>query len=124
MQSLKALMIIGAYISLLTPASWGDVLHFRDGQVLRGSVERVTGDLVEFRRQGKFSFFRNHEVIQRLRLSNRHDVVETRDKKKYFGEVVYVDSFNLELRTAEGGINIARLNIRDVVLGAPVEETF
>jgi hypothetical protein len=111
-------------LGLLTQSilpGWSDVIHFRDGQTFRGSLGRITGDIIEFKRQDAFPLFGNMETIERLRLTDRRDMVETRNQQKYFGEIIYVDKFKLELRTASGNMGITRLNIRNIVLGSPLE---
>src|ERR1700744_4968817 len=113
--------IISLLLSSLVPfnQAQADVIHLATGQTVRGKVGRVTGDIIGFQRDtGHFSFFTPEESIQRLRLTNRHDVVETRNQETVYGEILYVDRFRVELRTSSGTASIPRINIKNIVLGS------
>jgi|GEM_PF-2986349 len=99
--------------------SRADVLHFHSGKVMQGKLSRVTGDLIEFAEGGGFG---NLQVVRRLTLSNRRDVVETRRDERYFGEIIYVDKFKVDMQTATGMVKINRLLVKNVVMGTPMEQ--
>lgn len=96
-----------------------DVLHFHSGKVMQGKLSRVTGDLIEFAEGGGFG---NLQVVRRLTLSNRRDVVETRKNERYFGEIIYVDKFKVDMQTPTGMVKINRLLVKNVVMGTPMEQ--
>lgn len=104
-------------MTALPLVSSADVIHLHEGKTVRCTIKRITGDIIEFN-QGRFA---TQESIQRIRLTNRHDIVETRDNKKFFGEVVYIDKFKIELSTPTGRKRINRLLVRNLVLGTPAE---
>lgn len=113
---------LGLALVLLTacvPQSWADVMHFMNGKLVQGKLDRVTGDLIEFREKSSFGSKMN---VHRIQLTNRHDVVETGRKKRYFGEIVYLDKFKLDLKTATGMVKLNRLRIRNVVIGSPADQ--
>jgi hypothetical protein len=100
----------------LLPAQ-ADVLHFHNGKVLRGKIHRVTGDIIEF----KPSYF-NKQNIQRLTLTNRRDVVELLDDRKYFGEILYMDALKIEIITSTGISTLNRLLVKNIVAGSPIQQ--
>jgi hypothetical protein len=113
---------LGLALALLTvcaPQSWADVMHFMNGKLVQGKLDRVTGDIIEFREKSSLG---NKMNVHRIQLTNRHDVVETSRKKRYFGEIVYVDKFKLDLKTASGLVKLNRLKIRNVVIGSPADQ--
>jgi hypothetical protein len=111
---------LGLFAALIIPATaFADVLHFYDGQLLRGDVKRVTGDIIEFKQQGMFG---SRENIARLRLSNRHDIVETLTGTRHYGEIFYVDKFKIELKAASGMVHINRLKVKNIVMGTPMQQ--
>lgn len=95
-------------------SAWADTIHFYNGKVQRGKIYRVTGDLIEFKPR-----FTQSQNIQRLTLTNRHDVVELRNGQKSFGEITYLDPFQVELATPTGRTKISRFFVRNLILGAP-----
>jgi hypothetical protein len=101
-------------------ASLADMVHFANGNNVRGKLDRMTGDIIEFRRSTKH-LFGNLDYCKRIQLTDRHDVVETRSGQKFFGEIIYVDGFMLEIQTASGAVRINRLTISNVVLGSPLQ---
>lgn len=105
----------GGFYSL----SLADVVHFANGNSVRGKLDRVTGDIIEFRRSKHF--YGNLDYFKRIQVTDRHDVVETHDGQKYFGEIIYLDDFLLEIQTASGAVRINRMNLTSVVLGSPVQ---
>ena len=115
----KSILGIGLGAGLLAgicvPAS-ADVLHFYNGKTLQGKVSRVTGDIIEF----KPDWF-NSQFIERITLTNRRDIVETRTGKKYFGEIIYIDKFQVELQTAAGRTKLNRLLVKSIVVGSPLQ---
>jgi hypothetical protein len=117
--SLMLGLLLGSIPAQTLLPAWADVVHFSDGQVVRGKLNRVTGDLIDFKRRGEFFLLSNQEIIQRIRLTNRHDIVELRNSQKYFGEIVYVDKFKIELKTATGNLKINRLKVTNIILGSP-----
>ncbi|HEY9686097.1 MAG TPA: hypothetical protein V6C52_03885 [Coleofasciculaceae cyanobacterium] len=94
-----------------------DVLHFHNGKVLRGKIHRVTGDIIEFK-PGRFS----KQNIQRLTLTNRRDVVELNDDRKYFGEILYMDALKVEIITSTGISTLNRLLVKNIVVGSPIQQ--
>jgi len=110
-----ALLILASVVS----PCLADVLHFHSGKVMRGKVNRVTGDIIEFTEGDVFG---NKEHVKRLLLSNRKDMVQTRDKEKLYGEILYVDKFKIDLQTATGLKKINRLRVTNVVMGTPMEQ--
>lgn len=122
MQQFKSLFQSGLILSVLfscaTPA-FADTLHFVNGKIVRGKLDRVTGDIIEFRENSNYGSKMN---IHRIQLTNRHDIIETRGDKRYFGEIVYLDRFKLDLRTATGLVKLNRLKITNVVVGTPAEQ--
>ena len=108
--SLLSLMLLGA-----SQPGWADILHFHNGKVLRGDVHRVTGDLIHFK-----GGFGENTSIPRLHLTNRQDVLEMRfGGKKLFGEVVYIDKFQIELKTPTGIRTVNRMLVKNLVFGTP-----
>ncbi len=113
---------LGLALLLLTsciPQSWADVMHFMNGKLVQGKLDRVTGDIIEFREKSNFGSKMN---VHRIQLTNRHDVVETSRKKRYFGEIVYLDKFKLDLKTSTGLVKLNRLRIKNVVIGSPGDQ--
>lgn len=110
-----ALLILASAVS----PCLADVLHFHSGKIMRGKVNRVTGDIIEFTEGDVFG---NKEHVKRLLLSNRRDMVQTRDKEKLYGEIIYVDKFKIDLQTATGLKKINRLRVTNVVMGTPMEQ--
>ncbi|WP_303675154.1 hypothetical protein [Vampirovibrio chlorellavorus] len=108
-----------ALLTTCAPPSQADVMHFMNGKLVQGKLDRVTGDLIEFREDSNFGSKMN---IHRIQLTNRHDVVEVNRKKRYFGEIVYLDKFKLDLKTATGMVKLNRLRIRNVVIGSPADQ--
>lgn len=100
-------------------ACWADTAHLISGKVVTGKLDNVTGDVIEFRENNSFG---NKMGFYRIQLTNRHDIVETRGKRRYFGEVIYQDKFKLELKTANGNVRLNRLKITNVILGTPVTQ--
>ena len=100
-------------------AGLADVVHFANGLSVRGKLDRVTGDIIEFRRS--HHFFGNLDYFKRIQLTDRHDVVETREGNRYFGEIIYVDGLKVEVQTATGAVRINRMKITNVVLGSPLK---
>jgi hypothetical protein len=122
---------VGAALVLLirlltTGPVWADMLYFQDGHSVKGKVNRVTGDLIELKSPNARGFSRLWEhapqMVRRNELMNRQDKLETLDKKTYTGEVIYMDSHSLELRTSMGKINVPRYRIKQLVLGEPTPE--
>src|SRR5438045_3759690 len=99
-RSLVTVSLLGALAITLMQgicnSSRADMLHFYSGKVMQGKLSRVTGDLIEFIEGNGFG---DQQVVRRLTLSNRHDVVETRRNEKYFGEIIYVDKFKVDIQT-------------------------
>jgi hypothetical protein len=108
-------LLLGIFLVGSSP-SLADVVHFHDGKTLRGRLGNVTGDILEF----KPSFFRTQQ-FQRLTLSNRNDVIEMRNQKKLFGQIVYADDYTVEIDTSSGRTKINRFLIRNIVVGAPTQ---
>lgn len=122
-KSIVATSLLGAFaltlIQGLCAISLADVLHFHNGKLMRGKVGRVTGDLIEFTEGNSFG---SQEIIRRLHLSNRHDIVETRRNERFFGEIVYIDKFKVDIQTAAGMVKVNRLLVKNVVMGTPMEQ--
>ncbi|WP_373532614.1 hypothetical protein [Vampirovibrio sp.] len=112
-------LCILALLAILPTPCWADLMHFENGKVVRGKLDRLTGDIIEFKEAGLFG---SKLHIARIQLSNRHDVVETLGNKRYFGEIVYLDRFKLELKTTTGMVNLNRLKLTNIVMGAPAEQ--
>ena len=100
-------------------SSSADLVHFANGNNLRGKLDRMTGDIIEFRRSKHF--FGNMDYFKRIQLTDRHDVIETRSGQKYFGEVIYMDDLTLEIQTAAGNVRLNRMALTNVVLGSPLQ---
>jgi hypothetical protein len=122
-QSVLAIgLIAGLGIALLQGINTeclADALHFYSGKMMRGKLSRVTGDLIEFTEGNGFG---SKKVIHRLHLSNRHDCVETRNKLSYFGEIIYVDKFKIDMQTTTGMVKINRLTVTNVIMGTPMDQ--
>lgn len=117
--SRSGLMLVGLTLGVLwSGVASADTLHFLNGKIVRGKLDRVTGDIIEFREKSGYGSKIN---IHRIELTNRRDVVETRGDKRYFGEIVYFDRFKLDIRTSTGLIKLNRLMITNVVVGTPAE---
>lgn len=115
---LKAGLIALVLMSLTLPG-FADVMHFENGKVVQGKLYRVTGDIIEFRENNGFG---NKMQIHRIELTNRRDIVETWGEKRFFGEIVYLDKFKLDLKTQTGMVKLNRLKITNVVVGTPAEQ--
>ncbi len=103
---------------LIPVCGFADMIHYVNGKIVKGKLDRVTGDIIEFRETNRFG---SAIQVHRIELTNRHDVVMTK-KCNYFGEIVYLDRFKLDLRTATGLVNLNRLKIKNVVLGSPNDQ--
>lgn len=114
----QSALILGILLSATTPAL-ADTMHFLNGKIVRGKLDRVTGDIIEFRESTNYG---NKVSIHRIELTNRHDIVEVRGDKRYFGEIVYFDRFKLDIRTTTGLIKLNRMKITNVVVGTPAEQ--
>lgn len=111
---------LGIMAMLTIPARvFADVLHFHDGTILRGKLEDAAGDILDFHSGGVFG---STQTIPRLHISNRNDLVETIGHHTYYGEIVYVDSFQVDLKTTSGILKINRWKIRDIVIGTPMQQ--
>jgi hypothetical protein len=99
--------------------SFADIVHFANGNSVRGKLDRLTGDIIEFRRSKHL--FGNLDYFKRIQLTDRHDVVETHDGQKYFGEIIYLDDFMIEIQTGSGSVRINRIRLTNVVLGSPLQ---
>ncbi len=104
-------------LALLTSTAWADVVHLHNGKVLRGKLSRATGDILEFKTD-----WLNRQNIQRLTLTNRRDVIELNSGQKHFGEIIYVDKFQIDMKTATGLVKIPRYKIHNIVLGTPLQQ--
>lgn len=111
--------MVGGLLALLPASGFADVAHFLSGKSVEGKLYRVTGDFIEFKEGNNYGSKIN---IHRIQLTNRHDIVEVKSKKCYFGEIVYVDRFKLDLMTATGLVSINRLKISNVVIGSPAQQ--
>lgn len=111
-------LALGLFVST-SMLGWADVLHFHNGKVVRGKVKRIAGELIEFRPSGQPMWLGSVERIQRLTLSSRQDVVETRNNHKYFGEILYIDKFKVEITTQTGRHEVPRWQVSNIVLGTP-----
>lgn len=106
--------------ALMIPGiAFADVLHFYDGKLMRGKLKRVTGDIIEFKQD---DIFGSTENLPRLRLSNRHDIIETLTGHKYYGEIFYVDKFKIELKASTGMVHVNRLRVKNIVMGTPMQQ--
>ncbi|MGG2352430.1 hypothetical protein ACE4Z7_24855, partial [Salmonella enterica] len=86
-------MLTLALLCGLPARGFADLLHYHNGATAQGKVFRITGDIIEFKTRG----FGGKEYIKRLTLNNRNDIIETWGNKKYFGELIYIDKFKVEL---------------------------
>jgi hypothetical protein len=114
--ALGTALCLGILAGSPSPAP-ADVLHFHNGKVLRGKIHRVTGDIIEFRE----SYF-NKKNIERLTLTNRRDVVEMIDDRKFFGEILYMDALKVEIITSTGITTLNRLLVKNIVAGSPIQQ--
>ncbi len=105
-----------AILAASLPLSWGDVIHFYNGRVVRTKIYRVTGELIEFKGLG------TKGDVQRINLTNRRDVVEVSGNRKYFGEILYMDRFRVEMQTAAGRRRINRWMVKNIVMGTPAQQ--
>jgi hypothetical protein len=113
-------LVVGLLASQWVALSgFADVLHMQNGKVLRGKLERVTGDILEFHSDGLFG---STQDVPRIHLSNRHDMVETYGHHTVYGEIVYMDKFQVDIQTAGGVMRINRWKIKDIVLGTPMQQ--
>jgi hypothetical protein len=115
---IKASFIV-SMMSILPMSCLADVLNFHNGKVVHGKLERLTGDIIEFKEAGPFG---NRMHVARLKLTNRHDIVAVHGFKRYFGEILYLDRFKLELKTATGLVSLNRLKLSNIILGSPAEQ--
>lgn len=116
-RTFKTAFGLGLCLSLLTGsliAADADVIHMHNGKVVRGKIHRVTGDIIEFKPD-----LWNKQNIQRLTMTNRRDVIELIDNSKYFGEILYIDAFRVEVITAIGKVKLNRFLVKNIVLGSP-----
>lgn len=117
---LKQWLCAGLLISLPLSAL-ADVAHFRNGKSIRGKLNAMTGDIIDFKADHSLG---SQSTLKRLELNNRCDVVETRNHRLYFGELVYVDTFKMEMKTATGTVKVNRLMVKNVVLGSPAGQVY
>jgi hypothetical protein len=115
---LKASLIVSV-LALLPVPCLADILHFQNGKIVQGKLERLTGDIIDFKEAGPIS---GDMRIHRIQLTNRHDIVTVHGLKRYFGEILYLDRFKLELKTATGLISLNRLKLTNIIMGSPAEE--
>ena len=91
-----------------------DILNFYNGHTVQGKLTYIAGDLIYYKTNvGKSG------SAKRLNLTNRQDVVRTHIGQKFIGEVVFLDSLWVEMKTPVGQQKIRRLWVDDIVLGAP-----
>jgi hypothetical protein len=116
-----AAIAITVRLAYSVPA-WADMLYFADGHPSTGKVVRVTSELIELQptSNGWHRLIEEPipQVVHRTELINRHDVLEVRGHKPYTGEVIYMDSFAVEMHTQEGTVRIPRFKMRKLVLGS------
>jgi hypothetical protein len=118
MRCLKASLIVSVLAILPVPCL-ADVMNFQNGKIVQGKLERLTGDIIEFKETRPFG---GNMHVNRIQLTNRHDIVAVHGLKRYFGEIIYLDRFKLELKTATGLVNLSRLSLTDIIMGSPAEE--
>lgn len=106
-------------LGFLAPAL-ADIVHFANGNNLLGKLDRVTGDIIEFKHS--LHFFGSMDYFKRIQLTDRHDVVETRNGKKYYGEIIYLDGLTLEIQTSSGTLRLNRMELAGVVMGSPSDK--
>ncbi len=113
-------LALGMLYLLTTPATClADVLHFQNGKVMRGKLNYATGELLEFHSGGLLG---NTQSIPRLHLSNRHDMIKTLARQTYYGEIIYIDSFQVDIKTSSGMLRLNRWKIAEIVMGTPMEQ--
>jgi hypothetical protein len=112
---LTSLLCLG---TLLGPALYNgacaDIIHMYNGKVIHTKIKRVTGEIIEY--TGALT---GRSDVKRIELTSRRDVVETRNGRKYFGEIIYIDKFKVEMQTPTGRTKINRLLVINIVLGTP-----
>jgi hypothetical protein len=116
----RVTVALGLLATLAIPVNmFADVIHFYNGSLMRGKLEHVDGDILEFHSGGVFGSSQN---VSRLHLSNRHDLVETLGHHTYYGEIVYMDTFQVDLKTTAGILKINRWKVRNIVAGTPMQQ--
>jgi hypothetical protein len=118
-QSLGFGLGLALCLGSLAPAL-ADIVHFANGNNLLGKLDRVTGDIIEFKHS--LHFFGSMDYFKRIQLTDRHDVVETRHGKKYYGEIIYLDGLTLEIQTTSGTLRLNRMELAGVVMGSPSDK--
>lgn len=121
-QLLGSLLLAGLLSQM--GSTWADVLHLQNGKVIRGKVERLVGELIEYQSNGLGinPAGGNQGTITRMELSNRHDVVEIRNRQKLFGQIIYIDPYKIEIQTGKGLLQVKRRRVSNIVLGTPNQQ--
>ena len=90
----------------------GDTVKLYNGQVVEGKLLDLTGELIRFRTAKGGT-----TTIKRLEAAGRQDIVQTRGKQVYNGEILYVDPFKLEVETPAGRVRLWRAMVKRVSIG-------
>lgn len=92
-----------------------DTVFFENGKTLNGILQRATGDLLEFKQPGLFG---ESSTIQRSQLQSRTDVLQLKKGIDYIGEIIYMDFFNIDIKTDMGITRVRRFDLQNIMIGS------
>lgn len=113
---MKKTAILGITLALITAFSTpclADTVNLINGTTLRGKIERITGEIINIETDEGFM------KLTRIQVVNNIDFVKIGffDKKFVTGKVFSANSSNVELKTADGLLQIPRYKVRDMIIG-------
>jgi hypothetical protein len=110
--------ILLAVLWLAQGLAWSelDTIYLANGQVIKGKVEQITGEYIEYKTTTGAT-----SLVQRIQLASRRDILETNKERKYLGEVKNMGTFIIEMVTAQGTKEIWRMYKKRMIMGIPQE---
>ena len=114
---MKKTLLIIFILAIMPRSAFADTVNMLNGTVLVGHIDKISGDLINFKTIEGFRTF------NRIQLINNRDFVEFGFFKKRIisGKVILITPLSLEIKTPEGLLKINRLLVRNVILGQPIE---
>ncbi|OGI17340.1 MAG: hypothetical protein A2287_10935 [Candidatus Melainabacteria bacterium RIFOXYA12_FULL_32_12] len=94
-------------------AAKADSIMLPDGSVLKGKILTVLGGLIQIKTE------RGTKTVSReLAVGEARDIIEVGFliKRRFMGEVYYINDNTLEISTPTGNLAINRLKVREVIL--------
>ncbi|OGH97043.1 MAG: hypothetical protein A2104_09265 [Candidatus Melainabacteria bacterium GWF2_32_7] len=94
-------------------AAKADSIMLPDGSILKGKILTVLGGLIQIKTE------RGTKTVSReLAVGEARDIIEVGFliKRRFMGEVYYINDNTLEISTPTGNLAINRLKVREVIL--------